>query len=209
VTPIQNISVPLRGAAAEAYGGGYVWVIPGPLSTGNRVALIDVRHRRFHSTIPLGPGLQTSAIAYGYRAAWIASWDPQHSTAWLARVGPGSDRPESLALETGDGAGPLAVAVGEGSVWVVTSRGNLLRVDPKGLQVAQRISMSAEQPTMLAVGAGFVWTANHRNYDVSKVDPDKNKIVRTIPLGSYSAIPCGISVTAGSVFVDFGETTCS
>ena len=209
VTPTQNISVPLRGAAAEAYGGGYVWVIPGPLSAGNRVALIDVRHRRFHSTIPLGPGLQTSAIAYGYRAAWIASWDPQHSTAWLARVGPGSDRPESVALETGDGAGPLAVAVGDGSVWVVTSRGNLLRVDPKGLQIAHRISMSAEQPTMLAVGAGFVWTANHKNYDVSKVDPDKNKIVRTIPLGSYSAIPCGISVTAGSIFVNFGETTCS
>jgi DNA-binding SARP family transcriptional activator len=208
VAPTQNISVPLRGAGGEAYGGGYVWVIPGPLSTGNRVALIDVRRRRFHSTIPLGPGLQTSALAYGYRAAWIAAWDPQHSTAWLARVRPGSDRPESLALETGDGAGPLAVAVGDGSVWVVTSRGNLLRVDPKSLRIAHRISMSDEQPTLLADGAGSVWTVNHQGYSVSQIDAGRNKIVRTIPLGSYSAIPCGISVPNGSVFVTFGETTC-
>jgi DNA-binding beta-propeller fold protein YncE len=68
--------------------------------------------------------------------------------------------------------------------------------------------MSAQQPTLLAVGAGSVWTANQANYDVSKVDPSKNKIVRTIPLGSYSAIPCGIAATHGSVFVTFGETTC-
>jgi DNA-binding SARP family transcriptional activator len=202
----QDIPVPLARTGAEAVGGGYLWVIPGPISAGNRVALIDVRHRRFHSTIPLGR--QTTAIAYGYGSAWIGTYEPRHSTAWLSRVRPGSDQPESLGLETGDGAGPLAVAVGEGSVWVVTSRGSLLRIDPKGLQITHRIPMSAEQPTLLAVGAGSVWTANHKNYDVSKVDPEKNKIVRTIPLGSYSAIPCGIAAIHGSVYVTFGETTC-
>jgi len=202
----QDIPVPLARAGAEAVGGGYLWVIPGPISAGNRVALIDVRHRRFHSTIPLGR--QTTAIAYGYGSAWIGTYDPRRSTAWLSRVRPGSDRPESLGLETGDGAGPLAVAVGEGNVWVVTSRGSLLGIDPKDLQITHRIPMSAEQPTLLAVGASSVWTANHKNYDVSKVDPEKNKIVRTIPLGSYSAIPCGIAAIHGSVYVTFGETTC-
>jgi hypothetical protein len=54
-----------------------------------------------------------------------------------------------------------------------------------------------------------VWTANHKNYDVSEVDPEKNKVVRTIPLGSYSAIPCGIAAIHGTVYVTFGETTCS
>jgi DNA-binding SARP family transcriptional activator len=201
----QDIPVPLRRTGAEAVGGGYLWVIPGPVSVGNRVALVDVRHRRFHSTIPLGR--QTTAIAYGYGSAWIATYDPRHSTAWLSRVRPGSDRPESLGLETGDGAGPLAVAVGEGSVWVLTSRGNLLEIDPKALQITHRIPMS-EQPTLLAVGAGSVWTANHKNYDVSQVDPDRNKVVRTIPLGSYSAIPCGIAAIHDTVFVTFGETTC-
>jgi DNA-binding SARP family transcriptional activator/streptogramin lyase len=208
-TPVaitQDIPVPLARAGAEAVGGGYLWVIPGPISAGNRVAVIDVRRRRFHSTIPLGR--QTTAIAYGYGSAWIGTYDPRHLTAWLSRVRPGSDRSESLGLETEDGAGPLAVAVGEGSVWVVTSRGNLLRIDPKGLQIIHRIQMSGEQPTLLAVGAGSVWTANHHGYSVSQIDPESNKIVRTIPLGSYSAIPCGIAAMHGSVFVSFGETTC-
>jgi streptogramin lyase len=68
--------------------------------------------------------------------------------------------------------------------------------------------MSAERPTLLAVGAGSVWTANHTGYSVSKIDPRTNKIVRTMPLGSYSSVPCGIVATHDSVFVAFGETTC-
>ncbi len=203
----QDIPVPLARTGAEAFGDGYLWVIPGPISAGNRVALIDVRHRRFHSAIPLGR--QTTAIAYGYGSAWIGTYDPRHSTAWLSRVRRGSNRPESLGVETGDGAGPLAVAVGDGSVWVVTSRGNLMRVDPKDLLITHRIPMSAEQPTLLAVGAGSVWTANHTGYSVSQVDPKKNKVVRTFRLGSFSAIPCGIAAIRGTVFVTFGEATCS
>ena len=154
VTTTQDVPVPLATTGGEAVGGGYVWVIPGPVGAGDRVALIDVRHRRFHSTIPLGR--QTTAIAYGYGSAWIGTYDPGHSTAWLSRVRPGSDRPESLGLETGDGAGPLAVAVGNGSVWVLTSRGNLLGIGPRTLSLVHRIPMSAEQPTLLAVGAGSV-----------------------------------------------------
>src|SRR5207248_5592594 len=138
----QRIRVPLPGAGAEAVGGGYLWVISDlPGHTGESVSLIDVRHRRLASTIPLGR--QTTALAYGYGSAWIGTYDPQHSTAWLSRVRPGSDRPESLALETGDGAGPLSVAVGEGNVWVTTSTGTLLKIDPETLRI-HRIDMSAE-----------------------------------------------------------------
>jgi DNA-binding SARP family transcriptional activator len=208
VVSTQRIGVPLPGAGAEAVGGGYLWVISDlPGRTGESVSLIDVRHRRLTSTIP--HGRQTTAIANGYRAAWIAAYDPQHSTAWLSIVRSGSDQIESLKLETGDGAGPLAVAVGEGTVWVITSRGSLIGVDPKGLQISHRIPMSAELPTLLAVGAGSVWTANHNGYSVSQIDPRTNKILRTIPLGRYDAIPCGIKTTRDAVFVAVGESTCS
>ena len=202
----QDIPVPLARTGAEAVGGGYLWVIPGPSSAGNRVALIDVRHRRLHSTIPARPADDRDRLRLRLRLD--RHLRPRRSTAWLSRVRPGSDRPESLGLETGDGAGPLAVAVGDGSVWVVTSRGNLLRIDPEDLQITHRIRMSAEQPTLLAVGAGSVWTANHIGYSVSQIDPRTNKIVRTIPLGSFPAVPCGIAATHGAVFVTFGETTC-
>jgi DNA-binding SARP family transcriptional activator len=208
VVSTQRIRVPLPGAGAEAVGAGYLWVISDlPGRTGESVSLIDVRHRRLASTIPLGR--QTTAIAYGYRSAWIGAYDPEHSTAWLLKVRPGSSPIESLKLETGDGAGPLAVAVGEGSVWVVTSRGNLLRIDSRTLQIVHRIPMSAQLPTLLAVGAGSVWTANHNGYSVSQIEPHTNKILRTIPLGRYDAVPCGIEATRDAVFVATGEATCS
>jgi len=208
VVSTQRIRVPLPGAGAEAVGAGYLWVISDlPEHTGQSVSLIDVRHRRLASTIPLGR--RTTAIAYGYRAAWIGAYDPRHSTAWLMKVRPGSERVQSLELEPKDGAGPLAVAVGEGNVWVVTSRGNLLRIDPRTLQIVHRIPMSAVLPTLLAVGAGFVWTANHSGFSVSQIDPHTNKIVRTIPLGRYDAIPCGIKATRDAVFVATGESNCA
>src|SRR5262249_17438414 len=105
-TPVlstQRIGVPLPGAGAEAVGAGYLWVISVlPGRTGESVSLIDSRHRRLATTVPLGR--QTTAIAYGYRAAWIGAYDPEHSTAWLLKVRPGSKPIESLKLETGDGA---------------------------------------------------------------------------------------------------------
>ncbi|HMF09757.1 MAG TPA: hypothetical protein VKJ00_11510, partial [Thermoanaerobaculia bacterium] len=207
VVSTQRIRVPLPGAGAEAVGAGYLWVISDlPGRTGESVSLIDIRHRRLASTIPLGR--QTTAIAYGYGAAWIGAYDPEDSTAWLMKVRSGSVPIESLKLETGDGAGPLAVGVGDGSVWVVTSRGSLMRIDPKELQIAHSISMSEEQPTLLAVGAGSVWTANNAGYSMSQIDPRANKIVRTTTLGRYDAIPCGIRAIPHAVFVAFGETTC-
>ena len=207
VLSTERIEVPLPGAGAEAVGAGYLWVISDrPGQTGESVALIDVRNRGLASTIPLGR--QTTAIAYGYRAAWIGAYDPERSTAWLLKVRPGSHQVESLELETGDGAGPLAVAVGDGSVWIITSRGSLLRIDPEEPQITHRIPMSNEEPTLLAVNAGSVWTANHIGYSVSQIDPHANRIVRTIPLGRYDAIPCGLKATRDAVFVAFGETTC-
>jgi hypothetical protein len=208
VVTTMNIPLHLPGAGAEAVGAGYLWVIADlPRRIGTSVSLIDIRRRRLASTIPLGR--QTTAIAYGDGYAWIGAYDRQNSTAWLSRVRAGSERVQSLALETGDGAGPLAVAVGDGSVWVLTSRGSLLRIDPRQFQITHRIPMTAEQPTMLAVGAGAVWTANHIGYSVSQIDPHRNKIVRTIPLGSYDAVPCGIAAIRNAVYVAFGETTCS
>jgi DNA-binding SARP family transcriptional activator len=208
VVTTQNIQVPLPGAGAEAVGAGYLWVISElPRRVGKSVSLIDMRRRRLAYTIPLDR--QTTAIAYGYGYAWIGAYDPQDSTAWLSRVKLGSERVQSLELEAGDGAGPLAVAVGDGSVWALTSRGGLMRIDPNELQITHRIPMAAEQPTLLAVGAGSVWTANHIGYSVSQIDPHGNKIVRTIPLGSYDAVPCGIAAIRDAVYVAFGETTCS
>jgi DNA-binding SARP family transcriptional activator len=208
VVSTERIAVPLPGAGAEAVGGGFLWVISDvPGRTGESVSLIDARNRRVHSTIPLGR--ETTAITYGYGAAWIGAYDRDRSTAWLLKVQPGSRRVESLKLETGDGAGPFAIAAGDRSLWVVTSRGSLMRIDPHDLRIVLRIAMVAQQPTALAVGRRFVWTANHGGYSVSQIDARAEKIVRTLSLGRYDAVPCGILATRDAVFVAFGDTTCS
>jgi DNA-binding SARP family transcriptional activator len=205
----QSIRVrQLKKAGAEAVGGGYLWVIPGPVGTGNRVARINLRNPQAQSTV--GLGLQTTAIAFGYGSAWVGTYDPRHGgVTYLTRVGPGSDQPLSVQLETQDGAGPLAVAVGAGSVWVISAHGNLIGVDPKTELITHKIPMAAEQPEEVAVGASAVWTANPKSFSVSKIDPHTNKIVFTTPaLGRWDAVPCGIAATHARVFVAFGETGC-
>jgi DNA-binding SARP family transcriptional activator len=206
----QSIRVrQLKTAGAEAVGGGDLWVIPGPIGTGNRVAQINVRNSH-QSTVSVGPGRRTTAIAFRYGSAWVGTYDPRHGGIdYLTKVRPGSDQPPSLELETGDGAGPLAVAVGAGSVWVLTAHDNLVEIDPKTLQIMHTTQMSHEQPEWLTVGDGFVWTANYNHNNVSQIDPRTNKIVHTTPpLGRYDARPCGIAATHSKVFVAFGETTC-
>jgi DNA-binding SARP family transcriptional activator len=199
----------LKTAGAEAVGGGYLWVIPGPIGTGNRVALINVRNPRVKSTVSVGLGLQTTAIAYGYGHAWVGTYDPQGGIANLTRIKPGSNQPPSLQLETGDGAGPFAVAVGAGSVWVLTAHGNLLRIDPRNpFAPPHRIRMSTEQPEFLAVGDGSVWTANLNHFSVSQINPHTNTVHTTPALGRYDAQPCGIAATHATVYVAFGESTC-
>jgi DNA-binding SARP family transcriptional activator len=207
-TASKDIRVPLPAAGAEVTGGGYLWVIAGPppLRTGTKVALIDLRTQTLASTVDVGR--QTTAIAYGYGAAWVGTYDSRRSTTWLSVVRPGSTRARSIPVETQDGAGPAAVAVGDRSVWVLTSAGTLVRVDPWAQRIVHRVSMSAQQPDALAVGGGSVWTANHNGYSISQIDASDNRVVRTVPLGSYIAIPCAIAATRDSVFVAVGDSYC-
>jgi DNA-binding SARP family transcriptional activator/streptogramin lyase len=204
----KDIRVPLPGTGAEAFGDGYLWVIPGPrvLPAGDQgVSRIDVRSHALASTIPLDG--QTTAIAYAHGSAWIGTYDRKHSTAGLWVVRAGSERPELIRLETGDGWGPLAIAAGAGDIWVLTSAFTLIRIDPETQRIVKRIPMIAEQPELLAFGAGSLWTAN-RTDSVSEIDPRTNKRVRTTRLSGYRSIPCGITATRNAVWVTMGDLFC-
>jgi DNA-binding SARP family transcriptional activator/DNA-binding beta-propeller fold protein YncE len=204
----KDIGVPIPGAGAEAFGDGYLWVIPGPLvfPAGDQgVSRIDVRSHALASTIPLDG--QTTAIAYAHGSAWIGTYDGRHSTAWLSVVRAGSDRPETIRLETGDGWGPLAIAAGAGHIWVLTSAFTLIEIDPETQQIVHRTRMTAEQPVLLAVGGGSVWTANRAD-SLSRIDPRTARVVRTTTLGSYKSSPCGLTATDGAIWVATGDLFC-
>jgi DNA-binding SARP family transcriptional activator len=205
----ETIGVPPPGAGAETVGAGYLWVIPGPaVSAGNdRVSLIDVRSHQLASSLRLGR--ETTAIAFGYGSAWIGTYDRAHSSAWLSVVRAGSDSGESIGIEADDGWGPLDIAIGAGSVWVLTSTGTIVRIDPETRRVLQRIRAVADkEPEFLAVGSGSIWTVNHEDFSVSQIDPQTHRVVRTIPLGSYTRILCGIAATQGAVWVTVGDAYC-
>jgi hypothetical protein len=67
-------------------------------------------------------------------------------------------------------AAAVAVAVGEGAIWVLLGQGTLLRVDPDRHRVTGRLELGA--PTgPLAVGAGAVWVGNGQATVTARVDP--------------------------------------
>ena len=55
-----------------------------------------------------------------------------------------------------------------------------------------------QQPERIAIGNGAVWVANSLDGTVSRIDPNTNAVVQTIPVGNG---PSGIIYTAGSIWV--------
>ncbi|MDT4947381.1 MAG: family transcriptional regulator, regulator of embCAB operon, partial [Pseudonocardiales bacterium] len=110
-----------------------------------------------------------------------------------------------LVANTGVGATPTAVAVGEGAYWVTNAEGHSVsRVDPGTNAVLQTIPVG-NGPSGIATGAGAVWVANSLDGSVSRIDPGTNTEVQTIGVGGE---PLGIVYAAGSVWVaNTGDNT--
>ena len=92
-----------------------------------------------------------------------------------------------LVADTGVGATPTAVAVGEGAYWVTNAEGHTVsRVDPGTNAVVQTISVG-NGPSGIATGAGAVWVVNSLDGTVSRIDPGTNTVVDTIDVGERAA----------------------
>jgi Protein kinase domain len=133
-----------------------------------------------------------AGVAVGRRAIWVAgdALDPT-----LYRI----DRASRLVVaRIPVPAGTIAVAVGEGSVWLANQlTDSVIRVDPGSNRVIGRIAVGRE-PLSIAVGAGFVWTANALDGTVSRIDPSSPAPAETFPVGGS---PVSISVDASDVWV--------
>jgi hypothetical protein len=78
----------------------------------------------------------------------------------------------------------VAVAVGEGAVWVLLEQGTLLRVDPDRHRVTGRLELGATvdggapwgRAGPLAVGAGAVWVGNGQGTVTARVDPVRLRV---------------------------------
>jgi DNA-binding beta-propeller fold protein YncE len=134
-------------------------------------------------------------VATGEGSVWALTRQP---TPAVWRIDPRSNRvvgePTRLPVD------PWSIAVGAGSVWVTPNGadGRLIRINARTGQISARISAHPIYfGSVLAFGAGFVWTGNdderyQRGATVSKVDPRSNRVVgKPLVLGSPQSIAFG------------------
>ena len=140
-------------------------------------------------------------VATGEGSVWALTRQPVPAV-W--RIDPRSNRvvgtPTRLPVE------PWSLAVGAGSVWVAPNGadGRLVRIDARTGRISARISARPVYfGSVLAFGAGYVWTGNdderyRRGTTLSKLDPRTDRVVgRPLVLGSPQSIAFGL----GAVWV--------
>jgi hypothetical protein len=112
---------------------------------------------------------------------------------YLARIDPTSGR---VTARIPLGPDPIDVAVGEGSVWVLSSTGSVYRIDP----VTQRVTVIrhvAQDPRAIAAGEGSIWVADGNRAVVQRIDPATNGVVEPIPM---SGVTTDVTVGLGSAW---------
>jgi serine/threonine protein kinase len=89
------------------------------------------------------------------------------------------------------------LAMGAGAVWLASPyTEELYRFDRRGRRA---IAIGSDSfPSDVAVGEGAVWVTDSMHNTVIEIDPSRNRIARTIPVGHD---PVAVAVGAGAVWV--------
>jgi streptogramin lyase len=96
------------------------------------------------------------------------------------------------------GGTPVAVAAGEGGVWVVdNARSRVVELDPSSTRPARGPIRVGAGPEAITVGGGSVWVASG-NDTVTRIDPETG---RATVAPREVADPAGIAAGDGSVWV--------
>jgi YVTN family beta-propeller protein len=184
-----------------------VGIRPGPLAAdrsavwvGNlddrTLMRLDPASRANVGTVSLGDKTPT-VIAVGAGGVWVA----HGLLGSVSRIDPDFNR-VTATVEVVHGAGPFhqaAVAVGEGSVWVVFGNSRLARIAPGNARVVGS-GFAGAQATAVVVGDRAVWVANAGDATVQRFNPTtfEEGPVRTISVGQR---PSGIAFGEDGLWV--------
>jgi virginiamycin B lyase len=139
--------------------------------------------------IPLPDGVRDAGYSAGrnrYRGLGIgegAVWIADTAASMIYRVDPETNR-VTLAFATEIFGSPGDVAVGAGSVWVVTFEDHdrtLTRYDAETGAVEARIAVPRPGGGVV-VGHGAVWVTGARAAELYRIDPARNRLVATTPI---------------------------
>lgn len=98
------------------------------------------------------------------------------------------------------------VRFGAGSLWSVSSEGELVRIDSRTGDVIATIGLGVE-PSGIAFGDGSVWATGRHSPTLFRIDPSVNEIVDRFSLpmeGVDTDLTGEVAVGAGSVWVGHG-----
>jgi YVTN family beta-propeller protein len=198
---VESLGVPSRHAEGLAIGGGYLWITNPATVRGQgveTVSRVDLSSGKVISRIAVGrtPIFNT----FGEGALWVANYDDDA----VSVIRPGSRSAETIAL--GGGCGPLGIATGFGSVWVVCYWDRrLVRIDARTRRIVTRVPIGSGS-LGVAAGGGSVWVTNRDSRGVTRIDPRSNKVVATIRM-PVPLSPFGIA--AGNRGVWFSVRRCA
>ena len=106
------------------------------------------------------------------------------------------------------GKRPVAVAVGDGAVWVANADDQTIsRIDPRTRKVVDTINLGTAVID-LSVGSGAVWVANGNDATLTRIDTRFDTVQETIDLSGLSTpypVPAfGVAAGGGGVWVTSG-----
>jgi DNA-binding SARP family transcriptional activator/ABC-type transport system substrate-binding protein len=102
----------------------------------------------------------------------------------------------------------IGVRFGAGSLWSVSSQGELNRIDPGTGGILATVGLGIVKPGGLAFGEGSVWVTDAYSPTLLRIDPDVDQVVDRFALpmnGVVGTLTGAVAVGAGSVWVGHGQ----
>jgi tRNA A-37 threonylcarbamoyl transferase component Bud32 len=180
---------------ASAFGAGSLWVYNHGSGTVSEIDAAAARVRRtvpvdivpLYLTLPFGP-----MLAANDRGAWLIGADSDGRGLVTNIRARGRDRRTYTP-----GLDPVAVAAGEGAVWVLGSangRDELLRIDPMWGRITGRRHFGRRvRVESLAAGLGAVWMTSSASGRLYRIDPRTLAITGQVAVGDNAMRPAVLS----------------
>jgi hypothetical protein len=178
------------GPAGVAFGAGAVWL---PVAVPGSVWRVDPVSSKVVAKIPLGVSLAGFiGIAVSDDMVWVTSGEEQAGRRGgiLIRIDPRHNRVTArLPLP----AVPSDVAARPDSVWIATTSGQVLVVEPGRGRIVGAVDTGGPLgfTQTVALGRGAVWLADPMAEVVLRVDPASLRVVARIPTGPVTALTVG------------------
>jgi DNA-binding SARP family transcriptional activator len=204
--PLPPMESTVPNAFVLAAGAGAAWIGYG----GGVVLRVDARTGAVEQ-IPAG---SARGVAFGAGAGWsVSSFSRSFSGVGVHDVADGIWRimpttravteilraPDMIFGGLGDG-----LVAGADALWMINAVfRTVLKIDPASSRVTGVIHLQGKRrPVAVAVGPDGVWVGN-TDATISRIEPHRAAVVRTIPLGRYPRIawPVGVATGGGVVWV--------